>query len=170
MPERIKKGDCYGKDLLQCILRCNFMYFLETVHSTSEQNSHMTTPIVFTLYFSVALYLRINHLTFFTQSWYVATTYHSCINTSLSKFFVFHIHNITPLSNSSASVSFSRMAFSASLATPRALSALVTAPCSHDNPPQIPHPAPPHSGSQGSPRLSHTYTKHTKFLGNYDVL
>jgi hypothetical protein len=62
------------------------------------------------------------------------------------------------------------MAFSASLATPRALSALVTAPCSHDNPPQIPHPAPPHSGSQGSPRLSHTYTKHTKFSGNYYVL
>lgn len=135
------------------------MYFFETVHSTSEQNSNMTTPTVFTLYFSVALYLWINHLTFPHP---VAICCYG-ISTSLSKSFVYHIHNITPLSSSSASVSFSRMAFSASFATPRALSALVTAPCSHDNPPQNPHPAPPHSGSQGSPRLSHTCTNTSGF-------
>lgn len=59
MLETIKRGDCYSKrtsySAYSGVLQGNFMYFLETVHSTSEQNSNMTTPTVFTLYFSVAL-------------------------------------------------------------------------------------------------------------------
>lgn len=174
MPEWIKRGDCYSKgpptvhtQVFQSAILCIFWR-----QFTLLQNKTLIRPHPLSLQCIALLHCIYGSTIFhsFTQSWYVATTSHSRINSSLSKSFIIHIRNITPLSNSSASLSFSRMAFSASFATPRALSALVTAPCSHDNPPQIPHPAPPHSGSQGSPRLSHNYTKHTNFSGNYDVL
>lgn len=63
---------------------------------------------------------------------------------------------LTPLYNSSAFDSLSRMYFSPSLAKLNARSTLVVAPDSHDNPPQKPQPAPPHKLSHVSLPLSHT--------------